>query len=121
MKEKPILFSGPMVKAILDNRKTMTRRVVKFSKPFTHADWPTMFHTNDGLWSWTDADKPIPAMLARPGKPCPYGQVGDRLIVKESLKKSENGYALYAADGEQVLIGGPGINDGVKWNGNGIP
>jgi len=59
MKERPILFSGQMVRAILEGRKTMTRRVIK-PQPV-------------GAW-------------AAPGKTaCPYGQPGDRLWVRETF------------------------------------
>ena len=57
MKEYPILFSTPMVQAILAGRKTQTRRVVKPQSP--------------------------PDIAARTIK-CPYGHAGDRLWVRET-------------------------------------
>lgn len=61
MKERPILFKAPMVRAILEGRKTQTRRVI--------ADC----HLLGG--------PPTEALL----KMCPYGQPGDRLWVRETI------------------------------------
>ena len=73
MKERPILFSGPMVRAILDGRKTMTRRVVKLRYG---AD---VVVTNGQVWK--------PARVDYAGYvDCPYGQVGDRLWVREAFQ-----------------------------------
>jgi hypothetical protein len=98
MRERPILFSGPMVRAILDGRKAQTRRVVKFSKPFTdHASWMACYPHPNGGWIFTDQPLPervrdewIAAMGAgRDGKLCPYGQPGDRLWVREMWQALE--------------------------------
>ncbi len=67
MKEKPILFSGPMVRAILDGRKTQTRRVVK-PQPEPGTDCP--YHIGDGS--------------ERKARACPYGQPGSTLWVRET-------------------------------------
>lgn len=75
-KERPILFSDQMVRAILDGRKTQTRRVIK----------------GRGLWSIEDADdysnRKWPGFEDEYGTwcdmPCPYGAVGDRLWVRET-------------------------------------
>lgn len=77
MKEIPILFSAPMVRAILDGRKTQTRRVVKL----VGAD--TLEEREDGsLWpyssTWADGDERGPWLA------CPYGEPGDRLWVRET-------------------------------------
>ncbi len=75
-KECPILFSGPMVQAILDGRKTMTRRIVK-PQP---TGW-TPEQEMDGItWAWcVNGDQDYSERIR-----CPYGQPGDRLWVRET-------------------------------------
>ena len=67
MKERPILFSAPMVRAILEGRKTQTRRAVKG----VALSW-----LNDGFTPQFVSDYKNGLS--------PYGQVGDRLWVRES-------------------------------------
>lgn len=85
--ERPIIFSGSMVRAILDGRKTQTRRIVKLSdsgrvkEPGSPRNW----HLDD-----PDAIKA-----------CPYGVPGDRMWVREALAVvSQNLY--YSADRHSV-------------------
>jgi len=75
MKERPILFSTEMVKAILDGRKTMTRRVVK--DPYKYITIP---------------------------RPSPYGRVGDRLWVRETFVIDADGMPDYRADCDSGVI-----------------
>ncbi|ERX41067.1 TPA: hypothetical protein NKN97_003005 [Pseudomonas aeruginosa] len=88
MKERPILFTGPMVRAIIEGRKTVTRRVMKY-QPHEDASvtvgnynvtvvdrhgeqqpGPEAF----GAW-WSDGER---------GCICPHGQPGDQLWVRET-------------------------------------
>lgn len=75
MKERPILFSGEMVRAILVGRKTQTRRVVKDPENFgcLTGDCP---HEKQ-----LECDQAIACFAV---ESCPYGSVGDRLWVKET-------------------------------------
>jgi hypothetical protein len=68
---KPILFSAPMVRAILEGRKTMTRRVIK-SDP-THPHWDGLAPTG-----WHDGHRPMQHV--------PYS-LGDVLWVRETFQK----------------------------------
>jgi hypothetical protein len=93
MKERPILFSAPMVRALLEGRKTQTRRVVKGMA----LEWlkPGMFTRE---------------VVASPENHlCPYGQPGEALWVKETsahhvqaigATRDKDGPFVYAADGE---------------------
>lgn len=95
-KERPILFSSPMVLALLGERKTQTRRVVKWHPyhpgesvnfEFSGMDLGYYFtgvpssgwvlRTRGGGGCWNDRTKPAH---------CPYGRVGDRLWVREAWR-----------------------------------
>lgn len=89
VKERPILFSGPMVRAILGGRKTQTRRVIS---PQPKESW--MLHQNKNTdWSqyykvnrWGKSEKYL--WISHPTEnkeiACPYGAPGDRLWVRET-------------------------------------
>ena len=94
MTDRPILFSGPMVRALLDGRKTQTRRVVKPQPPAAAADVGVIgSHRRDsnGRWFWLDGDGADCAIVGEDFR-CPYGVPGDRLYVRETWKP----YSMFA-------------------------
>ncbi|EMY3673511.1 TPA: hypothetical protein L5W43_000335 [Pseudomonas aeruginosa] len=88
MKERPILFTGPMVRAIIEGRKTVTRRVMKY-QPHEDAS-VTVGNYNVTVVDRHGEQQPGPeAFGARwsdgeRGCICPHGQPGDRLWVREA-------------------------------------
>lgn len=87
MKERPVIFNSEMVRAILDGRKTQTRRVMKPQPEPCYRGghwWPsntfkTMLHIEEqmqnGAGGW----------VGLAGDACPFGAVGDRLWVRETF------------------------------------
>ncbi|CUJ54281.1 hypothetical protein [Achromobacter sp. 2789STDY5608628] len=92
MRERPILFTGPMVRAILAGNKTQTRRIAK------------EFAGRDGL----------DAILRRfPNQSgCPYGQPGDRLWVRESTHRRPMIHLMTGEPLDQTYDGGAYTADG---------
>ncbi len=78
MKERPILLSGPMVRASLAGRKSQTRRVVK-PQPASHQGSIQWSDHNPGWWI-------VQGDVQNTWSPlrCPYGVPGDRLWVREN-------------------------------------
>lgn len=100
MRERPILFSGPMVRAILSGAKTQTRRLMKPRPsddfvPLAVEWYEPAIERADGL---LDAGRPIFGVYGEEeGYRCPYGAPGDRLWVKEthSIVPCSAGVELY--------------------------
>jgi len=125
MKEKGIIMSGDHPKLILDGTKTQTRRVLTPQPdlgldPFdgySHIEvgkyYPTMVdrdgmeypgdeifraYTDDGEWGWK----------------CPYGQVGDRLWVRETFCIADN-LPVFKANFYELYKHGGSVSDIYKW------
>jgi hypothetical protein len=119
VKERPILFSAPMVRAILEGRKVQTRRVVKPQptlSSFTSGGMPIYdcgIHGKRFLDSVTCKRTDVYPL-------CPYGQPGDRMWVREtwahyqtvndrrrpdggSFAEVSDGLAGYRADGHETI------------------
>lgn len=78
MKEREMIFNGEMTRAILDGRKTQTRRPIKWKQTrFTEIG-----EREDGSkWLWSeDAEHACDFW-----HPCPFGSVGDRIWVRETF------------------------------------
>lgn len=89
MKERPIIFNAEMVRAILDGRKTQTRRVMKVQPEYPELGLRHIVDSTNsddiGKYFWSQSDA---CGINKPrSKPfsCPFGQVGDRLWVRETF------------------------------------
>lgn len=94
MKERPILFSGELVRAILEGRKTVTRRPVKLPAHDVNAiNWLPDGDMDDATPGWFAED--VSGSQCEPAEVwsstrirCPYGVPGDRLWVRETFSLS---------------------------------
>jgi hypothetical protein len=107
MKERPIIFSDPMVRAILEGRKTQTRRVIKGVPHFWHFNknimdwWLSGIYAEDGKF-WLDVQTEVDDNT-HDEIFCPYGKPGELLWVREkAMLRSIGPYCAfsltYAAD-----------------------
>lgn len=92
MTERPILFSAPMVRALLDGAKTQTRRPVKWRGVTAGLNMSfTGLAANKGCREWFLVSRGQGACWEdrSAGTPCPYGEPGERLWVRETCRERD--------------------------------
>lgn len=127
MKEHPILFSGPMVRAMLAGTKTQTRRIVT-AAPGKQSEWLTpealvsvrrFAPSIDGRWTIAVGE---PSRIVHCGVEmdgghigsirCPYGAAGDRLWVRETWAGDDCCGFVYRADHPGADLARGDLDDG---------
>lgn len=96
MRERPIIFGGESVRAILAGRKTQTRRVVDLARADHRVDWigwvenrtaadgPDLGPGWEAQEVWESTPSSAEELADSTAIRCPYGVVGDRLWVRET-------------------------------------
>lgn len=117
-KERPILLNAEMVRAVLDGRKTQTRRIIQspaknmqangrkvidYREPGDKWYGEHVFSMRNQSGTWCDYTKE--QFLAK----CPFGAVGDRLWVREKtrvdlLLSNRRAHVRYEADGAYQIV-----------------
>lgn len=98
MAERPIIFSGPMVRAILDGKKSQTRRILKPRGAAKNCGYTYLLPgvLDGALWWWDGKHDRVGA-----SQPYPY-EIGDYLWVREAhaiVGTVDPGWVLYRASG----------------------
>lgn len=110
MMDKPIIFSAPMVRAIIENRKTQTRRILK-RQPKTDSSGMIQFH--DAGWF---APHLATTAMECAGVKLPYAP-GMMLWVRENLDVHGGGVSYAASPGEYVFELPDGTDEQIEfWN-----
>lgn len=103
-KKRPILFNAEMVRAILSDLKTQTRRVIK-PQPIYHPEWweGTGFEWGKCTWPICNFESVKEYFLAR----CPYGKIGDILWLRETWLQAEtmDGFTTHYRATEPEMAG----------------
>ncbi|WP_226051518.1 hypothetical protein [Dickeya chrysanthemi] len=103
MKETGLIFNAEMVRAIIDGRKTQTRRVIK-PQPFDRS-WSRHDHQIEIVSGRSEEGDEIDGLIAYTkssggtwSAKCPFGQTGDRLWVRETFSciGNEDGHPVNA-------------------------
>lgn len=89
IKEKGLIFNSEMVRAILDGRKTQTRRIMKVQPENSELGLSRVVESkngiDDGKYFWSQSDATGLKSRSKPFA-CPFGTVGDRIWVREAFR-----------------------------------
>jgi hypothetical protein len=106
---RPILMSAPMIRALLEGRKTQTRRIAKHPSRYAQIeflggggkdspDW-----NDPQCWGYADEDGIYYTLTGKPGDdicPCPFGRAGGLLWVREAHAVWDDGVVYRASNPE---------------------